>query len=198
MEGAAVAGVNALDPLTPVLPRRLRSHARGKTPAVESQTEPLRLVVARRATVGRLHLASVARVAACFWSCIGLLSFGALATMYGVLRGGGYVSNAERFVADTTGLEQFRVVSGAVLLGLALALALLVLGGVVFTVVSAAFYNALARIVGGVTVTMYEAAPARGVPADGRNDVVNDGRRDGAGDAATRDAGAEPEARPAS
>jgi hypothetical protein len=112
--------------------------------------------VTRDSSVTHVHLLSLAKVALVFWTCVAALAAGVFVVAYLVLTGAGAIDRAESFVADMTGLEDFRVVSGTVLAGVVLLLVVLDVVAVTLTVLAAAFYNALARLVGGVEVRTTE------------------------------------------
>jgi hypothetical protein len=115
----------------------------------------------RRSTVTRVHVLSVVKVAIVFWTLAGLLLIAALFVTWSLLTAAGAVEDAESFVMDMTGVESFRIMSGPLLTGLILCIALLVLLSVILSVVGAVFYNALARVFGGIEVSLLdEAVPA--------------------------------------
>lgn len=119
------------------------------------------VVLTRRTHVARVHLWSVAKVAIVFWSLIAALFAGTTFITWTYLSASGAIDNAEQFVADLTGLEEFTIMSatlGTVLLALA---GLFVIVAVTLTVAAAAFYNVLSRAVGGIEVTTTEALPTR-------------------------------------
>lgn len=126
------------------------------SPPREPLLDTEEIVLTRRNTVARLHLGSVARVAAVFWASIGLLVIGAVLMAWVYLSSAGAVERAESFVMDMTGLENFELMSATMLTGLAVLVALFVVGAVATTIVAAAFYNVLARTMGGVDLTIVE------------------------------------------
>lgn len=130
------------------------------------------VVLTRRTHVAHVHLWSVAKVAFVFWSLVALLVAGATFMTWTYLTASGAVGNAEEFVADLTGLEEFRIMSAT--LGIAmLALAgLFVVVAVTLTVAAAAFYNVLTRAVGGVEVTTVEALPVPARPPQPQQSVA--------------------------
>jgi len=134
--------------------------------------EPTPMIVRRHSTVVRLHLASVAKMAILFWSCVGLLAAGVLVVMRTLLDRYGAVENAESFVRDVTGAEDFRIVSSAIVVMLIVLAALFVLVATTLTIVAAAFYNALARMFGGIEMTVTEEFGRMVLPVDQQGDGV--------------------------
>ena len=108
----------------------------------------------RRTAVTRVYMLTVVKVAVLFWTLFGVLMVGAVFAAWGFLVATGAVDSAERFVVDTTGADDFEILSRPILTALGLFVALFVLVAIACTVIAAAFYNALARSVGGIHVAM--------------------------------------------
>ena len=114
----------------------------------------------RRTTVSRLYLLTVIKVAVVLWTLFGLLMIGAVFAAWAFLTATGAVDSAERFVVDSTGMEDFEILSRPILAALVMLVGLFVLVAVTCTVAAAAFYNALARTIGGVDVALRDDAAA--------------------------------------
>ncbi|MET1002600.1 MAG: DUF3566 domain-containing protein [Acidimicrobiia bacterium] len=112
----------------------------------------------RRTTVSRLYLLTVIKVAVVIWTLFGLLMIGAVFAAWAFLTATGAVDSAERFVVDSTGMEDFEILSRPILTALVMLVGLFVLVAVTCTVAAAAFYNALARTIGGVDVALRDDA----------------------------------------
>jgi hypothetical protein len=111
-------------------------------------------------TVTRVDVWSVARVAIVFWSCAGAIAIGALLVAWAILSASGTVSNFEQFVADLTGVEEFRVMSNTVLGAIASAVLVGTAVCSALTVLVASCYNALGALAGGITFEIHERPPA--------------------------------------
>jgi hypothetical protein len=109
-------------------------------------------------TITHVHLASVARLAVMFWSCIGMVSVLGLVGLSGFLNATGTVKQFERFVVDLTGVKEFHLFSEPVLRGAALLVLVFVVVAIALTILAAACFNALASLAGGVEVS---ASPKR-------------------------------------
>ena len=111
--------------------------------------------------MSRLYLLTVVKVAVVLWTLFGLLMIGAVFAAWAFLTAAGAVDSAERFVVDSTGMEDFEILSRPILTALVLLVALFVLVAVTCTVVAAAFYNVLAKTMGGIAVGLRDdGAPA--------------------------------------
>jgi hypothetical protein len=103
-------------------------------------------------TITRLDVLSVARVAIVFWSCVAAAVIALGAVVWALLALTGAIAKFERFVTHATGVDTFHLVTNGVL-GTA---ALVIFVGTVFVVLcavlAAVWYNALAMMIGGVTV----------------------------------------------
>lgn len=181
-----MAQVQPIPPVPLVSPNGNGTRAHAVT-TVPVQTVEVPAVVRRPATVTRLHLGSVARLAVVFWTLAGLLVVGTLFATWAMLSASGTVEKAESFVADLTGAERVQVMSEPVLVAVALGVSLFVVAAVTLTIAGAVFYNVVALVVGGVRVTISETA----APVGGDSAVVIDG------EAAARDDEAAAEAAPA-
>jgi hypothetical protein len=120
----------------------------------------------QKMTITRVYLWPVARLAIVVWCAVGaaiLLTVGAVLTL---LSGSGTIGRFEEFITDLTGLENFRVMSDAVLGTIAIAVAIMVVCAIAFTVLAAAFFNAYASIFGGIDLGCAEhpIAPLRREP----------------------------------
>jgi len=106
--------------------------------------------VKQRVTVHRLRLWAVARVAVVFWTCVGAMLALATVVTWALLSSAGVVTNFEKFVEDMTGVKDFRVMSGTIVLMVVLLVCLFVVATTTLTVISAAFYNLVSRTIGGI------------------------------------------------
>ena len=106
--------------------------------------------VKHRVAVHRLRLWPVARVAVVFWTCIGAMLTLATIVTWALLSSAGVVTNFEKFVEDMTGVKDFRVMSGTIILMFVLLVCLFVIVGTTMTVICAAFYNLVSRTIGGI------------------------------------------------
>jgi transmembrane protein DUF3566 len=106
--------------------------------------------VKQRVSVQRLRLWPVARVAVVFWTCVGVMLSLATIVTWALLSSAGVVSNFEKFVEDITGVKDFRVMSGTIILMLVLLVCLFVIVATTLTVVGAAFYNLVSRTIGSI------------------------------------------------
>jgi hypothetical protein len=137
-----VARVETLEETPPVHPRKRRlrlAHEQAPT-----------TYTAHVMTVTRLQLWSVAKIAVVFWTCVGVLLTGATLTTWAVLSAAGVIDNFERFVADMTGVEDFRILSGTIVGAFVLLICLFVLVATTVTLIAAEFYNVVAAVLGGV------------------------------------------------
>jgi transmembrane protein DUF3566 len=124
------------------------ARANGDGIAADGDHAPSR--VKQRVRVHRLRLWSVARVAVVFWSCVGVMLSVATVVTWALLSSAGVVTNFEKFIEDMTGVKDFRLMSGTIILMLVLLVCLFVVVVTTLTVAGAAFYNLVSRTIGGV------------------------------------------------
>jgi hypothetical protein len=136
--------------LTP-FERRENGHAPVLTLAPPPET-----VTRRTLTVRRVYLWPIARLAIVVWCAAGLAILLTVIAVLTTLRMSGTINRFEEFVTDLTGLEEFHVMSDAVLGTIAILVLLFVVTAIAFTVLAAAFYNAHAALVGGIDLTCDE------------------------------------------
>ena len=131
-------------------------------PTHEKVAAPAAPRVIQHGAGARLDLRSVAKVAVVYWACVGALLTGAFAVLLMILSAMGAVDKAESFVADLTGVDEFRILSGEILFAVGLLVIAFVVVATTLTVASAAFYNVLSRFTGGIEYTVtQQVASAR-------------------------------------
>jgi hypothetical protein len=90
----------------------------------------------RRTTVSRLYLLTVIKVAVVLWTLARLL-ISAVAAAWAFLTATSAVDSAERFIVDSTGMEDFEILSQPILTALVMLVGLFVLVAVTCTVATA-------------------------------------------------------------
>jgi hypothetical protein len=108
----------------------------------------------QRGELTRVSLPSVARVAIAFWTCVGALIAGGLLALTAFLSAAGAIDKVESFVADLTGADEFRIMSGSILVALLLLVAAFVIVATTLSVAAAAFYNVMSHFTGGIEITL--------------------------------------------
>lgn len=108
-----------------------------------------------QATVARVSLWTVLKVAAIFWAIAAALGLILLSLTISAISAAGVLHDVEKFVADASGLDTFTIDTSALWRA---GVALSVLGAciaTVATVLAAGLYNLYASIVGGITLELH-------------------------------------------
>lgn len=122
--------------------------------------------------IQRVDPLSVLRVAAVLHLCVAVVGLALGVILWLVARAGGILANVESFIGDLFALEDFHFVAWRILRATALGGAVFVVVGSAASLAVALLYNAISRVVGGITVsTVDEDAPV-GVATTGSQQPV--------------------------
>lgn len=125
------------------------------TPAVTNAEIP-RPGRSVRASVQRVDLGSLAKIAVAFYIATVAVAVVALTTLWLIAEAAGIVDNLENFIADLLAYQDFRFLSFAMLRAVVVVGLVWVALATTLTVIAGAFYNLFSDLVGGVEITVTE------------------------------------------
>lgn len=125
------------------------------TPAVTNAEIP-RPGRSVRASVQRVDLGSLAKIAVAFYIATVAVAVVALTTLWLIAEAAGIVDNLENFIADLLAYQDFRFLSFAMLRAVVVVGLVWVALATTLTIIAGAFYNLFSDLVGGVEITVTE------------------------------------------